>query len=321
MMINELYPLILEPTIKNYIWGGRKFTTFLKPDQDPNLPIAEIWAIYENNKVSNGDLAGKTITEIQTLFGRDFLGEDYQFYGNKFPLLIKLLDSKDWLSIQVHPNNEQAQSMHGADQLGKTEAWFVLDAADDAQLIAGVKSGIDQELLTQAIRSSQIANQVKYHNISKDNFIFLAAGTIHALGPGATIYEIQQNSDITYRVYDWNRPLTAGRSLHIEESIAVIDPTTEVNLGSVDNDKDSQDVVSSKFFHLKLFRSNEESLLLDPKGKSFHALTVIEGTATLYSTFGNIALNQYDSILVPANHPPYQVSGNFKLLCGSLKSF
>lgn len=319
-MNNELYPLILEPTIKNYIWGGRKFQSFLSPDQDKDLPIAEIWTIYENNLIKNGELAGKSLAEIQKLYGKDLLGEDYSLYGGKFPLLIKLLDSQDWLSIQVHPNNGQAQTMQGACHFGKTEAWFVLDATDDAQLIAGVEPGIDQNQLIQAIRQGKIASLVKYHHIKKDNYIFIRAGTIHALGPGATIYEIQQNSDITYRVYDWDRPATAGRPLHPEESIAVIDPKIDVKLGRVDPEIDMQDIITSEYFQLRLLRNNGNGFSMNPAGKSFQALTVIEGIAALYSKFGNFLLKQYDSILVPANHPPYHLSGNFKILCGSLNS-
>lgn len=314
----ELCPLILEPTIKNYIWGGRKFQHFLKPDQDPTLPIAEIWVIYEKNVVKNGPFTGRNLAEITTEFGNQFLGTNFQPTQNKFPLLIKLLESQQWLSIQVHPNDKQAMELEGPTFNGKTEGWFVLDAEPDAQLIAGLKPGIDDEQLFNAIQEGKVTSIVKYHNIEKDNFLYIPAGTIHALGPGATIYEIQQNSDVTYRVYDWDRPPSAGRPLHIEKSIAVTDKNIDVQLGTIRNGT-LQQIFNGDYFTLDHFQTNGvETLTSDPEGKSFHAITVIEGKATLHSKFGDYHINQFESILVPANHPPYQLSGTFKLLRGSL---
>ena len=318
MTKNELYPLILEPTVKNYVWGGSKFKNILNSEFDPNLPVAEIWVIYENNVVTNGYLSGKTLNELTTEYGKRLLGVNFHSNQKKFPLLIKLLDSKEWLSIQVHPNDQQAIELEGPTFNGKTEGWFVLDAEPETQLIAGLKPGTGKDQLSESIRSGSVTSIVKYHNIEKDNYIYIPAGTIHALGPGATIYEIQQNSDITYRVYDWDRPSTAGRPLHIDKSIAVTDLTRDVQLHKA-SQATTQKIFSGDYFSLELLQSIG-NLSLDPNGESFHALTVIEGSVTLHSEHGKFILNQFESILVPANHPPYQLDGEYKLLLGSLNN-
>lgn len=318
MTKNQLYPLILEPTVKNYVWGGSKFKNILNSELDPNFPIAEIWVIYENNIVTNGFLSGKTLNDLTMDYGKELLGENFQSKQKKFPLLIKLLDSKEWLSIQVHPNDQQAIELEGTSFNGKTEGWFVLDAAQETQLIAGIKPGIGIDQLCESIRSGNVTSIVKYHDIDRENFIYIPAGTIHALGPGATIYEIQQNSDITYRVYDWDRPSTAGRPLHIEKSIAVTDLSKDVQLHKA-NQEPAQKIFSGDYFSLELYQS-DGNLSLDPNGESFHALTVIEGSVTLHSEHGKFKLNQFESILVPANHPPYQLDGKYKLLLGSLNN-
>jgi len=319
MTKNELYPLILGPTVKNYVWGGSKFKNILKSELDPDLPVAEIWVIYENNVVTNGYFSGKTLSDVTSVYGKRLLGANIHSNQKKFPLLIKLLDSKEWLSIQVHPNDQQAIELEGTTFNGKTEGWYVLDAAPETQLIAGLKPGIGKDQLNESIRSGNVPSIVKYHDIEKDNYIYIPAGTIHALGPGATIYEIQQNSDITYRVYDWDRPSTAGRPLHIDKSIAVTDLSIDIQLHKA-NQATTQTIFSGDYFSLDLLQSESKNISLDPNGESFHALTVIEGSVTLHSEYGKFKLNQFESILVPANHPPYHLNGEFKLLLGSLNN-
>ncbi|HSM23400.1 MAG TPA: hypothetical protein VK856_00885, partial [Anaerolineaceae bacterium] len=146
---------------------------------------------------------------------------------------------------------------------------------------------------------------------------FIPAGTIHSLGPGAIIYEIQQNSDVTYRVYDWDRPPSTGRPLHIEKSIAVTDLNHEIRLHQA-KDLLTQNIFLCDYFSLDLHRSHNQSLDFNPNGDSFHAITVIEGTACLNSTNDQFPIEQFESVLVPADYQPYQLTGNFKILIGSL---
>jgi mannose-6-phosphate isomerase len=318
MIKNELYPLFFTPTIKNYIWGGRTFEKFLVGDQSQSEPIAEIWTIYDQNIIKNGSLAGSSLKDVVRNFKGDLIGSSYTSdnYEN-FPLLIKLLDCQEWLSIQVHPNDIQSIQFEGIGFSGKSEGWVVLDANPNAQLIAGVVPDTDHHQLSDAIKNGTIISVIQSHDIKKDDFILIPAGTIHALGPGSIVYEIQQNSDVTYRVYDWDRPASAGRPLHIEKSIAVSDPTIQVELKTF-TEEQFQHVFSCQYFSLDRISSNGEKAAFSTQGKSFHTLTVTEGNAVFESRQGSFGFNQYESVLVPACCNDYQLKGDFKLLKGSL---
>ena len=200
------------------------------------------------------------------LYGSELVGNGSESQKTKkFPLLVKLLDCHQWLSIQVHPNDQQAVQLEGLDFSGKTEGWFVLDAEAGAQLIAGVKPDIDKLELEKSIRNGDLIDKLQHHQISKNDSIFIPAGTIHALGPGSIIYEIQQNSDVTYRVYDWDRPATAGRQLHIDKSIEVSDPKLKVHLQKFNEDSLTNliKIFSCDYFDLNLIQSNGQTY--DPK--------------------------------------------------------
>jgi len=313
-----LYPLLLEPTIKNYVWGGQNFSHFLHNNPDPSQPVAEIWAIYNHNRISNGYLSGKTLQDLVRNFGIALLGNFYKSNSfENFPLLIKLLDSQQWLSVQVHPNDDQAVKLEGNGNNGKTEGWFVLDADPGAQLIAGINPGMDNGALATSIQNGTITSQLQYHSIHKNDFIFIPAGTIHALGPGARVYEIQQNSDVTYRVYDWDRPASAGRPLHIEKSNAVTDIDSQVQLNK-SQDLPYQTIFNCQYFSLDLIQIEEDKVELDTNQNTFHTLTTIEGVAEFIGLDSHFSLKQFESVLVPASYPSYQLAGKFKILKGSL---
>ncbi len=318
MTKKELYPLFLEPTIKNYIWGGTTFKKFLNGKQDHSEHIAEVWVFYDHNQIKNGLWAGKTLRELVNLFGIDLLGSLHRSTNfENFPLLIKLLDCQEWLSIQVHPNDQQALNLEGAGFNGKTEGWYILAAEPNAQLIAGLKPDIGQDALANAIRNGTITSQLRYHPIQKDDYIFIPAGTIHALGPSARVYEIQQNSDVTYRVYDWDRPASDGRPLHIEKSLSVTDTKIKSTLHQAQNQR-IQNIFACDYFSLDLYQSSGLEFELHPNGESFHALTVIAGSAEFDSESDHFILNQFESVLVPASYPHYHLLGDFKILKGSL---
>ncbi|MBW6473299.1 MAG: class I mannose-6-phosphate isomerase [Anaerolineaceae bacterium] len=318
MMNNDLYPLLLEPTIKNYVWGGQNFSHFLQNNPNPSQPVAEIWAIYNQNRIRNGYLSGKTLQDLVRNFGSAILGNFYTSTSfENFPLLIKLLDSQQWLSVQVHPNDDQAVKLEGKGFNGKTEGWFILDADPGAQLIAGMKPGMDKGALAKSIQNGTITSQLQYHSIHKNDYIYIPAGTIHALGPGARVYEIQQNSDVTYRVYDWDRLASAGRPLHIEKSIAVTDTFSQGKLNR-SQDLPYQNIFKCQYFSLDLIQTEEDKVELNTNQDTFHALTVIEGVAEFIGSNSQFSLNQFECVLVPANYPSYQLAGKFKILKGSL---
>jgi mannose-6-phosphate isomerase len=211
MSINSF--LKLTPAYREYVWGGER----LRPG---HYPTAEAWVVWEGDVIESGSLAGKTLGEAAVEYGESLLGTiPTSRTGTRFPLLIKLLDCAQWLSLQVHPDDQLALELEGEGQFGKTEAWHILDAQPDAKLIAGLKPNTSPELVAESIRNGTVIDHVEYVNVQQGDTVFMPAGTLHALGPGLLIYEVQQTSDWTYRVYDWGRPATEKRQLHIDKSI------------------------------------------------------------------------------------------------------
>lgn len=294
--------LKLSPEYRDYVWGGDR----LRPGHNPT---AEAWVIWENDRIEAGPLAGKTLGEAALEFGPALLGEKaVARTGMRFPLLIKLLDCAQWLSLQVHPNDEQALRLEGPGQFGKTEAWHVLEAQPDAKLIAGVKPGTGAMKLADSILSGTVTEYSQYVDITQGDTIFMPAGTLHALGPGLLIYEVQQTSDWTYRVYDWGRPQTEKRRLHIEKSIQVTRPdfTAPVMPMPAYGDGSQHTLVQCEYFTLELLSASSRFIELDTRGETFHAITVIEGKARLQHGDGNIVLEKLQTVLVPANLGEYQ---------------
>jgi mannose-6-phosphate isomerase len=297
--------LQLVPLYDPRVWGGQRLKT------SPDSPIGEAWVVYERNAIASGPLAGRTLAEVAAERGPALVGK-YAFArtGTRFPLLIKLLDCADWLSIQVHPNDEQAIRMEGAGQFGKTEAWHVLEADPGAQLIAGVKPGTSAAKLEQAIRNGTIESYSQYHNVHAGDTIFMPAGLMHALGPGLLLYEVQQTSDLTYRVFDWNRPASAGRPLHIEQSVAVTNPALTgkaVPLTPLAA-SEQRPLVHCNYFDLALLAIQDQPMPLDTFGDSFHALTVIEGRAAVQRGEEQVTLERFESVVVSADAGAYRLT-------------
>jgi mannose-6-phosphate isomerase len=227
-MNNDLYPLLFEPVLKDYIWGGRTLEK-LGRALPPEGPIAESWEIAGHDDgttvVRNGRFAGQRLTEVQAQLGLDLIGSNnaWALQRDKFPLLIKLLDASRPLSVQVHPRDDYALG-HEGNELGKTEMWVVLDAAPEAELILGVKEGTTAEAFRQAIDDGNLEPYLHRVPVKAGDHVCVPAGTLHAIMGGILIAEIQQNSNTTYRVYDWNRVGADGRPrpLHIDKSLDVI---------------------------------------------------------------------------------------------------
>lgn len=295
--------LQLLPQYHTRVWGGQR----LHPAQPP---IGEAWIIYEHNRIATGPFAGQTLAQVAEARGAALLGPGVVARtGRRFPLLIKLLDCADWLSIQVHPNDEQAAQLEGPGHFGKTEAWHILEAEAGARLIAGVRPGVSAEALAQAIRSGALLDVVAYHPVQAGDTVFMPAGTLHALGPGLLLYEVQQTSDLTYRVFDWDRPASAGRTLHLEQSIAVTNPAAQGQPQHLPplaaNDRRS--LVTGRYFRLELLVAETEPLALDTRGESFHALTVIQGAAEVAAGAERLMLGRFESVIVPAESGAYRL--------------
>lgn len=295
--------LKLSPAYRDYVWGGDK----LRPG---HYPTAEAWVVWEGNVIETGFLAGKTIGQAAAEFGESLLGTtSFSKTGTRFPLLIKLLDCAQWLSLQVHPDDKLATELEGDGQFGKTEAWHILEAESDAKLVAGLQPNTSPQTLAQSIRDGSIMDHVQYANVQQGDTVFMPAGTLHALGPGLLVYEVQQTSDWTYRVYDWGRPATEKRPLHIDKSIRATraDFTAPITSMPRTGDGTQDELVQCEYFSLKLLSANTKQISLDTKGESFHAITIIEGKALLHSENEQVKLDKFQTVLVPAQLGAYQL--------------
>jgi mannose-6-phosphate isomerase len=306
----------LEPQYREYVWGGNR----LRPGQ----VTAEAWIIYEGNRVSRGPFTGQILAEVASAHGPALLGDRVVAHtGKRFPLLVKLLDCAQWLSLQVHPNNAQAVQLEGPGHLGKTEAWHILEAGPGAEILCGFQPGAQQAHWQQAVRDGTILNYTQHMTVKTGETVFIRPGTLHALGPGLLVYEVQQTSDITYRVFDWKRPATAGRKLHIDQSLAVLDPSASGKAVPPPPFVDGAEhqLIACPYFNLAMLTLHQSPLLQNTGGQSFHTLTVIEGQVELRGAGWQQTYDRYETALIPASSGEYQVHplGQARILKASVE--
>ena len=286
---------LLEPQYRERVWGGRRLKA-----ADP--PVGEAWVAFEESRVRGGAHAGRTVAELSSEYGEQFLGREvFEAYGSRFPLLVKLLDCADWLSVQVHPDDAQAARMVGEGEFGKTEAWHFIEAEPGATIYAGVRAGTSEEELEAAIRGGRVLEVAQQLEVSAGETVYIPAGTLHALGPGLLLYEVQQSSDTTYRVYDWGRPASAGRKLHVEESVAVTDPNKSVYVRPArrfEGAADAQFVACGPYFALEAVWLGGGALADDPEEDSFQVLTVTEGEVEVTCGAEAVRLGRFETALV-----------------------
>jgi mannose-6-phosphate isomerase len=305
--------LALEPQYRERVWGGQRLC-------GASPAVGEAWIAFGASRIVGGALAGATVDELVKAHGTALLGTAVAHrYGARFPVLVKLLDVADWLSLQVHPNDAQARRMVGPDEFGKTEAWFFIDADSNARILLGVKPGTTAAALAAAIREGRALDVAEGIEVRAGEAVLIPAGTLHALGPGLLLYEIQQASDTTFRAYDWDRPQTAGRKLHIEESAEVALP-----VGPMDRDTPllgpetgAACAIECGYFDLQLAGVATAPLRADTGGLTFHVLTVIEGSIELVCGSETARLERFETILVPGEAGRYEarsVGGPARLL-------
>jgi mannose-6-phosphate isomerase len=224
----SLYPLKFKTIFKDKIWGGNRINTVLGRDYSPLENCGEAWLISgfedEASEVENGFLEGNQLDELIEVYMGDLVGEKvYDKFGLIFPLLIKFIDSNDYLSIQVHPNDELAAKRHNS--FGKDEMWYILHAEKDAEIIAGFNKDISKDKYLEHFNNKTLTEILNFEKVNTGDVINIPSGLVHALGPGILLAEIQQTSDITYRIYDWDRVDDEGnpRELHTEEAVDAID--------------------------------------------------------------------------------------------------
>ncbi len=226
--MNTLYPLKFQPVFKDKIWGGHKIKEVLGMDYGKLPNCGEAWVVsgVKGNPtlVSNGFLTGNELNELVSVFMGDLVGDDvYEKFGDEFPLLIKYIDANDWLSIQVHPDDTLAAKRKIG--RGKTEMWYIMEAEEDSELISGFSKKVDKETYQKYLNENRLREILNFEKARKGDVFFIPAGRVHALGPGILLAEIQQTSDTTYRIYDWDRIDTSGmkRELHTKKALDAID--------------------------------------------------------------------------------------------------
>lgn len=314
----SLYPLLLQPALHVKVWGGRRLQTLLNKPLPTAEPYGESWDMHDTAMVAEGPLRGRQLGDLLREYGHALVGPDND-PANGFPLLAKFIDANDWLSVQVHPNDEQARELEGNPR-GKTEAWYFFAADPGARVVKGVRPGTTREALAQAIRDNTVESLLEYGTVEAGDVLVNYAGGIHALGPGIIIYEIQQSSDTTYRLYDWGRMDLNGqpRTLHIEKGVAVstvevLPPITH----TAGNNLPVVDIVQTPFFVTLLHQMtprNGTRISLDTTGKRFHILTCIGGSATIRSGEYQATLRIGQTALIPASIGVYTLEGEARIL-------
>lgn len=304
----SLYPLKFTPIAKETIWGGNKLQQELNKNFSSEKRIGESWEISgvqnDISVVANGSLKGKDLNDLIQEYAGQLLGEkNAQKFGAEFPLLIKFIDANDVLSIQVHPDDELAKERHNS--FGKTEMWYVLDAEEESNLIVGFNQQVDQNLYQQKLIEGQLEEILNVEKVQKGSTYFIPAGRVHAIGKGILVAEIQQTSDITYRMYDWNRTDAQGngRELHTELALDAIDYSLEKEYKTkyADNLNESSELASCEYFTTNKLTFDREMTKDYSNLDSFVIYMCLDGEFKIeYGAKKSIPVTKGESILIPA---------------------
>lgn len=318
--MNTLYPLKFSPALKEKVWGGDALEPLVGAPKS-GKPIGEAWLIHESLTVQNGPLKGRTLAELVSAHPEAMLGargNNFVVDGvARFPLLAKFLDAREWLSIQLHPNDAQARVREGS-PYGKCEFWYVLSADPGAQIIHGLTQAVEPWQLIDAAKDGSIKTMFDYVGAAAGDVVINTHGMIHALGPGIRIYELQQSSDITYRLYDWDRPASAGRELHLQQSADIADyaPVLKHKIDPIEystsNGTETQLLCACRYFAatLKTIIDIETS---NTRGASPHLLTALSGAGTVRADDFMVDIAAGESVLVPATIGQYSVAADASL--------
>ncbi len=312
--MSKLYPLKLEPKLSTKLWGGGGLAEFLRIDEQGDEPLGEVWLVYAENRVTNGDLTGKTLAEVAQTHGADLLGSlSVKRYGAQFPLLAKLLGADKPLSIQVHPDDAYAKEREaGSGYLGKTEAWVILEAESDATIIWGFKGEMTQEEVRRAIQEERLEPHLNVVPIQPGDVIYNPAGTLHAVGAGTLLFEIQQSSDLTYRLYDYGRKDATGntRELHVDKALDVLDltPGERAKVRSEPLSEGKTQLLQAEHFAAERWQVSGEQTE-EVSETSLEILTAVEGEITLQAGAEEVSLQQGEAAVLPAVLGAYKLRG------------
>lgn len=303
----NLYPLKFKPILKERLWGGTKLKDVLHKPIESDI-TGESWELSgvegDISEVSNGDLSGTSLQSLMDEHGEALLGKSVvERFGNDFPILIKFIDAKQDLSIQLHPNDELAKERHNS--FGKTEMWYIMDADPGAKLIVGFNKDVEKGEYVKSLEEGTLTDLMNYEEVSEGDTFFINTGKIHAIGAGVLLAEIQQTSDVTYRVFDFNRRDKEGnlRELHTSLAVDAIDyeKKDDFKVEYVKNQDQVNSMVDCPYFKtdfLELTKSMKQDLT---QRNSFTIFMCVGGAAQIKNDWGSVAITKGETVLISAS--------------------
>jgi mannose-6-phosphate isomerase len=316
-MASHIYPMLLAPRFDPKIWGGRRLETILGKPLPDDYRFGESLESDGESRILNGILAGNSISDLMRVDAQSILGtRGIAASGDfgDFPLLAKFIDASDILSVQVHPNDEEAAPIG---KRGKTEAWHIIAADDDSTLITGLKPGVSIGDIAQAINEVTLDELVIKQLVTAGDTLIIPAGTIHAIGPGILLYEIQQASDVTYRMYDWGRVDSTGnpRQLHVSESLEVLKPDLRADrVAPLPFAPGRTMLAACRYFALERWDLPIHPATVTGDGGSFKLISSIAGAVRITIDDIHVDLPVGQTALIPASAPALTVAGDATLL-------
>jgi len=292
--MSELYPLLMMPEFQERVWGTRDLAPIYSRIVGKE-PIGEVWLTGEECKVANGPLSGVTLSELCKRYARELVGETAPV-ANRFPLLIKFLFPKEKLSVQVHPDDEGAQAMGLPN--GKTECWYVARSIPGATVGLGLKQGTTREQFARAIEEKRAEDLMNWIDVKTGDMIYVDAGTIHAIAPGSILIEAQQNSDTTFRLYDYGRP----RELHIEQGMRAMREATGAGKVVRETQNGHDVLVASSCFVVERYAATEPNTFkAGPGASSVQVLVAVNGSGVVEANAQPVSFNRGESVIIPAS--------------------
>lgn len=316
-----LYPLKFRPRLKERIWGGRRLSDKLGKRLPKERPIGESWEISgldgDLSVVSNGMLAGNNIEELIEVYMGELVGDRvYEKFGLQFPLLIKYIDAHDKLSVQVHPDDELAGKRH--EGYGKSEMWYVVDCDPGSELYLGFDGAVTPESYRERVAQGTLPDVLSHIKVHPGDAFFIPAGTVHAIGGGVLVAEIQQASDITYRIYDWGRTDASGKSRELHTDLAAdairFDNGDPYRVTASPRKNEAVALKKSPYFTINLLEVDGTAERLHVERDSFVVYMLLDGKVTLGWAEGTETVKKGETLLVPACIEEVTLAGQGKLL-------
>lgn len=315
-----MYPLVLKPTLKDYIWGGRKLKTDYNKQSDKNI-VAESWELSCHKDgisiINNGELKGVSLEKYINSDRRKILGSKCDKFDN-FPILVKLIDAKNNLSIQVHPDDEYAQKNEG--QYGKKEMWYIIDCNPDSYIYYGLNKDLSIDEFQERIKNNTILESLNKVNVKKGDVFFIEPGTLHSICGGILLAEVQQNSNVTYRVYDYNRVGPDGnyRDLHINNAVEVANLRKQSNSYTSCIEEINPDYCKKLLSKCEYFSAYhiaiDNKIELIANGESFHCILCLNGSTDIIYKDTNMQIMKGQTVFIPAGLGAYKIQGACEIL-------